>query len=68
MGAVLLTEQALGWEDKPSRVSQQQVEKEKKQNKMESVPLEFWKSGLWPDMRGLGEKSEMNHKPNIKKL
>lgn len=40
----------------------------RKENKMESVSLGFWKSGLWPDMRGLGEKSEMNHEPNIQKL
>lgn len=35
----------------------------RKQIKTESVSLGFWKSGLWPDMRGLGEKSEMNHEP-----
>lgn len=45
------------WEDKPSSVSQQQLEKkEYRWNKMESVSLHFWKSGLWQDMRGLGEK------------
>lgn len=40
----------------------------RKQNKMESISLGFGESGLWPDMRGLGEKSEMNHEPNIQKL
>lgn len=41
--AVLVAEQALGWEDKPSRVSQQQVEKEERRTKWNLYPWGFRK-------------------------
>lgn len=52
---------SFGREDKPSRISQQQVEKEKNRTKWNLYPWNFGKVAL-------GEKSEMNHEPNIQKL
>lgn len=53
-----------GWEAElglsVGSVSQQQLEnKGNRQNKIKPVYLIFWKNGLWPDKRGLGEK-ELN--------